>query len=88
MTTWYNDEEVDYRINAQLYPAGGGPMGTWPEHRRLLIQCSVCGDIASNPTTTGLLDLIIEVEAHHHNKHAGPDWRVTPPAGTEAQALT
>jgi hypothetical protein len=72
---WYNDEQTDYTVTAELWPAGGGPRGTWPEHRRVAISCSACGRVQSQPTTTGLLDLVIAAEAHHHEKHGGPDWR-------------
>ena len=69
---WYNDEEIDYLVTAEIWPAGGGPRGNWPEHPRVVISCSRCGRVQSQPATTGLLDLTSAAEIHHHEKHDGP----------------
>lgn len=83
---WYNDEGTDYRITAETWPAGGGPLGMWPEHLRLAIVCSQCGRTQSHPTTTDLLDLVTEVEAHHYEKHGGPGWRHLEPEAPVAES--
>jgi hypothetical protein len=81
---WYNHEEIDYTVKADHWPAGGGPHGQWPEHWRVAICCSACGRVQSQPPETDLMDLVIAAEAHHHDKHGGPDWRPRFAAGASA----
>lgn len=70
---WYNDEDIDYTVTADHWPAGGGPMGAWPEHWRVGLACSECGRVQSQPPVTDLLDLVIAAEDHHHRIHDGPE---------------
>lgn len=69
---WDNDEEIDYTVSVDHWPAGGGPRGVWPEHDRVGLFCSACGRVQSQPPTTGLAELVIAAATHHHEKHDGP----------------
>jgi hypothetical protein len=75
---WYNDDDIEYTVKADHWPAGGGPGRTWPEHWRVAICCSACGRIQSQPPETDLMDLVIAAADHHQRKHGGSEWR--PPA--------